>query len=43
MPVANKVKESCPRCGADSDVWMFVKQEITGEKECYTCESSVDV
>ena len=39
MPVASKVTEKCPRCGDDSDVWVFEKEEGTGIKECYTCET----
>jgi DNA-directed RNA polymerase subunit M/transcription elongation factor TFIIS len=39
MPVAWKVDESCVRCGDDSDVWLFEKEEGSNIKECYTCEA----
>lgn len=39
MPVAWKTEEPCPRCGDDSDVWMFEKDEATVTKEHYTCEA----
>ena len=39
MPSAWKVDECCPNCNEDSDVWLFQKEEGTGTKDCYTCES----
>ena len=39
MPTAWKVEEPCPKCGDDSDVWMFEKQEGSVTKQCYSCES----
>lgn len=39
METAWKVKETCPRCGGDDDEWVFVKDEETGQKRCYTCHS----
>ena len=39
MPVAWKVAVTCPRCGDDSDVWVFEKPEGTITKKYYTCES----
>jgi len=39
MPVAWKVTERCPRCGNNSNVWVFEKQEGAGIKECYACDS----
>ncbi|WP_169719040.1 hypothetical protein [Haloplanus natans] len=37
-PVARRVSEPCPRCGDDSDVWVFEKAEATLTKEHYSCE-----
>jgi len=39
MPIATKVDAPCPRCGDDSDLWMFKKQEPTVMKEQYSCET----
>lgn len=39
MGLARRVDAECPRCGDDSDVWMFLKQEGTITKECYTCDA----
>ena len=39
MPVACRIETACPRCGDDSDVWLFEKVEGTIMKECYTCET----
>ena len=38
MPVAHRVSVPCPRCGDDSDIWLFEKEEGTIVKLCYTCE-----
>lgn len=38
MPVACQVKEPCPRCGKDFEVWLFEKVEETISKDCYICE-----
>lgn len=37
MPVSWKVREICPRCGSDDDIWVFEKSEATVIKRCYTC------
>jgi transposase-like protein len=37
MPVDRKTKEPCPRCGDDSDVWVFEKDEPTIVKAHYSC------
>jgi len=39
MPIAEKIVEPCPRCGADNDVWAFEKDEGSGIKRCYTCRA----
>lgn len=39
MRTAWQVKETCPRCDDDTDVWMSEKDEGQATKECYTCFS----
>ena len=39
MPIARKIISTCPRCSADSDVWLFEKPEGSITKKCYTCEA----
>lgn len=39
MPIAHKVDATCPNCGKNDEVWMFEKQEGSGVKECYSCET----
>ncbi|SMP25289.1 hypothetical protein SAMN06265347_110126 [Halobellus salinus] len=39
MDVARKVSERCLQCNRDSDVWIQEKQEGSGIKKCYTCNS----
>jgi DNA-directed RNA polymerase subunit M/transcription elongation factor TFIIS len=39
MPLAHEVKEPCPRCDSDSNVWVYEKDEPTITKEHYTCQT----
>lgn len=38
MPVAHRVSVPCPRCGDDSDIWLYEQPEGNITKELFTCE-----
>jgi len=39
MPLTRRVREACPRCGRDRDVWVFEKSEPEVTKDHFTCEA----
>jgi DNA-directed RNA polymerase subunit M/transcription elongation factor TFIIS len=39
MPAARKTDERCPRCGDNTAIWVYEKDEPTITKAHYTCEA----